>query len=116
MSNRPARGRARVQAEAMESLKAQLKNASGLLNANELQVKELKKILKRRDLELIELDTICAINAAKLDDYQKEVRAIKEYFGLHLTDDEYRDKAIDEFTDDLRPKTIRPEIFPSTNP
>ena len=116
MSNRPARGKARVQAETMESLKAQLKNASGLLNANELQIKELKKILKRRDQELIKFDTICAINAAKLDDYREEVRAIKEYFGLHLTDDEYRDKAIDEFTGDLRPKTIRPEIFPSANP
>ena len=77
MSNRPARGKARVQAETMESLKAQLKNASGLLNANELQIKELKKILKRRDQELIEFDTICAINTARLDDYQREVRAIK---------------------------------------
>ena len=116
MSNRPARGRARVQAETMESLKAQLKNASGLLNANELQVKELKKILKRRDQELIEFDTICAINAAKLDDYREEVRAIKEYFGLHLTDEQHQEKAVLEFTDDLGLNITRPEIFPSTNP
>ena len=116
MSNRPARGKARIQAAATDDLKAQVENLTGLHEACCIQVKQLKRLLAYRGQELGELDTICAINAAKLDDYQKEVRAIKEYFGLHLTDEEYRDKAIDEFTDDLRPKTTRPEIFPSTNP
>ena len=87
MSNRPARGKARVQADAMEGLKAQIEETIEFGKAKDLQIKQLKKVLNRRHSQLDELEDLCEIHEAQLAAYREEVKQIREHCGLDLIDE-----------------------------
>ena len=78
MSNRPARGKARIQAKTMAGLKAEAESLTGLYDAKCIQVKRLKRILKSRDQELTELEDLCELHESQIKDYREEVKSIKD--------------------------------------